>query len=190
MKKIILYAFTLSVFAFGQVFAQSVAEQNLNSAIQSAENVKQEVTVARKAVNQLVKQLTVLNNPNAPLFESKMNYHVNAVLNNSDDIQYFVGLAQSNSVVPFSSTSITNNANELVNQNDIIMALTAQMTTAINANNTSLAISLVQPIRSALTKQFNKSNSIISEIETIKIAITFANFTIIFAILFAIFMIS
>ena len=72
MKKIILYAFTLSVFAFGQVFAQSVAEQNLNSAIQSAENVKQEVTVARKAVNQLVKQLTVLNNPNAPLFEAKI----------------------------------------------------------------------------------------------------------------------
>lgn len=171
MKKIILYAFTLSVFVFGQAVAQSVAEQNLNSAIQSAENVKQEVTVARKAVNQLVKQLTVLNNPNAPLFEAKMNYHVNAVLNNSDDIQYFVGLAQSNSVVPFSSTSITNNANELVNQNDIIMALTAQMTAAINANNTSLAVSLVQPIRSALTKQFNKSNSIISEIETIKIAI-------------------
>jgi hypothetical protein len=168
MKKIIFYALSLTLFVFGQSFAQSVAEQNLNSAIQSAENVKQEVTTARKAVNQLVKQLTVLNNPNVVLFEAKMNYHVNAVLNNSDDIQYFVGLAQSNSTVAFSSTSIVNNANELVNQNDIIMALTAQMTLAINANNTSLALSLVQPIRSALTKQYNKSSAIITEIETIK----------------------
>ncbi|HLP64884.1 hypothetical protein [Flavobacterium sp.] len=171
MKKIILFAFTLSVFAFGQSVAQSVAEQNLDSAIQSAENVQQEVTVARKAVNQLVKQLTVLGTPNAALFESKMNYHVNSVLNNSDDVQYFVGLAQSNSSIPFSSTSIVNDCNELVNQNDIIMALTTQMTAAINANNTSLALSLVQPIRSALTKQFNRSGKIITDIEAIKTAI-------------------
>lgn len=165
------YALTLTFFVFGQTSAQSLAEQNLNSAIQSAENVKQEVTTARKAVNQLVKQLTVLNNPNAPLFEAKMNYHVNSVLNNSDDIQYFVGLAQSNSTIPFSSTSTTNDANELVNQNDIILGLTANMTAAINANNTSLAIALIQPIRTALTRQFNKSASIITQIETIKINI-------------------
>jgi len=171
MKKIIFYALTLTVFVFGQTFAQSLAEQNLNSAIQSAENVQQEVVVARKAVNQLVKQLTVLNNPNAPLFETKINYHVNSVLNNSDDIQYFVGLAQSNSTIPFSSTSIVNNANELVNQNDIIMGLTAQITTAINANNYTLALTYVQPIRSALTRQYNKSGAIITNIESIKISI-------------------
>ncbi len=171
MKKIILLVCTLSAFAFGTSMAQSVAEQNLNSAIQSAENVQQEITTARKAVNQLVKQLTVLGNPNAVLFESKMNYHVNSVLNNSDDVQYFVGLAQSNSSIPFSSTLIVNACNELVNQNDIIIGLTAQMTAAINANNTSLALSLVQPIRSALTKQFNKAAYIINEIEAIKNAI-------------------
>jgi hypothetical protein len=171
MKKIILFVCTLSVVAFGQSMAQSVAEQNLNSAIQSAENVQQEVTTARKAVNQLVKQLTVLGTPNATLFESKMNYHVNSVLNNSDDVQYFVGLAQSNSSTPFSATVIVNACNELVNQNDIIIGLTAQMTAAINANNTSLALSLVQPIRSALTKQFNKAKSIITEIEAIKTTI-------------------
>jgi hypothetical protein len=79
-----------------------------------------------------------------------------------------VGSAQSNSTIPFSSTSIVVKANELVNQNDIIMALPSQMTAAINANNTSLAVSLVQSIRSALNKQSNKSTSIISEIETIK----------------------
>lgn len=171
MKKIIFYALSLTFLFFGQTFAQSVAEQNLNSAIQSAENVQQEVVVARKAVNQLVKQLTVLNNPNAPLFEDKMNYHVNSVLNNSDDIQYFVGLAQSNSTIPFSATSIVNNANELVNQNDIIMGLTAQITSAINANNYTLALTYIQPIRSALTKQFNKSGAIITSIEAIKISI-------------------
>lgn len=171
MKKIILLAFSLTFLFLGQSFAQSVAEQNLNSAIQSSENIQQEVTVARKAVNQLVKQLTVLGTPNAALFEEKMTYHVNSVLNNSDDVQYFVGLAQSNSTTPFSSVSIANTCNELVNQNDIIMGLTAQMTSAINANNTSLALSLVQPIRSALTRQLNKTTNMITEIENIKNAI-------------------
>jgi hypothetical protein len=168
MKKIIFYALTLSVFVCGTSFAQSAAEQHLNSAIQSAENVQQEVATARKAVNQLVKQLTVLYNPNAALFESKMNYHVNSVLNHSDDIQYFVGLAQSSTTVPFSATAITSNANELVNQNDIIIGLTTSMTSAINAGNTNLAVSLVQPIRAALTKQFNKAGNIITQIGTIK----------------------
>jgi len=168
MKKIILYAFTLSVFVFGQTSAQSVAEQNLNSAIQSAENVKQEVVTARKAVNQLVKRLTVLGNPNAVLFESQINAHTNAVLDESDNIQYYVGQAQSNSTIPFSATIITDAANELVNQNDILVGLTANMTAAITANNTNLALALIQPIRSALNKQFNKAGSIISNIEVIK----------------------
>ncbi len=168
MKKIILYAFTLSVLVFGQTFAQSVAEQNLNSAIQSAENIKQEVVTARKAVNQLVKRLTVLGNPNAALFEAQINAHANAVLDESDNIQYYVGLAQSSSSIPFSVTDITIAANELVNQNDILVGLTVNMTAAINANNTNLALALVQPIRSALNKQFNKAGNIISNIEIIK----------------------
>lgn len=168
MKKIILYAFTLTVFIFGQATSQSLAEQNLNSAIQSAANVKQEVVTARKAVNQLVKRLTVLGNPNAALFESQISAHANAVLDESDNIQYYVGLAQSNSSIPFSVTTITAAANELVNQNDILVGLAANMTSAINANNTNLALTLVQPIRTALNKQFNKSTSIINTTETIK----------------------
>lgn len=168
MKKIILYAFALSTFVLGQTSAQSLAEQNLNLAIQSAEKVKQEVVTARKAVNQLVKQLTVFGNPDAATFETKMNTHVNNVLNNSDDIHYFIGLAHDNSSISFSSTTITNAANELVNQNDIIMGLTVSMIEAINNNNTSLALALVQPIRAALTKQYNKATNIITTIETIK----------------------
>lgn len=165
------YVFSLTFLVFGQTFAQSVAEQNLNSAIQSAENVQQEVVVARKTVNQLVKQLTILNNPNAILFEDKMSYHVNSVLNNSDEIQSYVAYAQTNSSIPFSTTSIVNNANELVNQNDIIMDLTAQIKTAITANNYTLALSYIQPIRTALSRQFNKSGAIITAIEAIKISI-------------------
>lgn len=168
MKKIIIYALTLSVFVFGQTFAQSVAEQNLNAAIQSAENVQQEITVARKAVNQLVKQLTILNNPNVALFETKMTNHVNAVLNHSDDIQYFIGLAQTNSTVPFSSTTIITAANELVYQNDLLMSLKDNIINVINANNTPLALSFIQPIRTSLNKQFNKAGSMITQIESIK----------------------
>lgn len=168
MKKVIFYALSLTVFVFGQTFAQSVAEQNLNSAIQSAENVQQEVVSSRKAVNQLVKQLAILGNPNATLFSDKMHYHVNQVQNQADDVDYFVALAKSNSVIDFSSTAITALTTDLVNQNDILLTLTDQMTAAITANNTNLALSLVTPIRSALTRQYNKSGNIISKIEVIK----------------------
>lgn len=167
MKKIIFLALTLTLGVFGQTVAQSVVVQDLNYAIQSAENIQQEVSVARTAVNQLAKQLTILGNPNATLFADKMNYHVNSVLNESDDMQYFIGLAQSNSTIPFSTATISNNANELVNQNDILMDLTNQITTAIDANNTNEAISLIKPIRAALTKQYNLAADSISYIESI-----------------------
>lgn len=171
MKKITFIVMALFLSAICKVSAQSLAEQNLNDAIQSAENVQQEVVIARKVVNQLVKQLTVIGNPNAALFATQMQNHTNNVLNNSDDIHYFIGLAHSNSAIPFDSTVVTNAANELVNQNDIIMIVTNQITVAINSGNTSLALSYIQPLRAALTKQLNKATTIITKIESIKVAI-------------------
>lgn len=168
MKKVIFYALSLTMLVFGQTFAQSVAEQNLDAAIQSAENVQQEVVSSRKAVNLLVKQLTVLGNPNATLFSDKMHYHVNQVQNQADEIDYFVALAKSNSIIDFSTTAITALTTDLVNQNDILLNLTNQMTAAVQANNTTLALSLVTPIRSALTRQYNKSGNIIIKIGIIK----------------------
>ena len=143
MKKVIFYALSLTMLVFGQTFAQSVAEQNLDAAIQSAENVQQEVVSSRKAVNLLVKQLTVLGNPNATLFSDKMHYHVNQVQNQADEIDYFVALAKSNSIIDFSTTAITALTTDLVNQNDILLNLTNQMTAAVQANNSTLALSLV-----------------------------------------------
>lgn len=168
MKKVIFYALSLTVLVFGQTFAQSVAEQNLDSAIQSAENVQQEVVSSRKAVNLLVKQLTVLGNPNATLFSDKMYYHVNQVQNQADDVDYFVALAKSNSIVDFSSTEITALTTQLVNQNDVILNLSNQITAAVLANNTPLALSFVASIRSALTRQFSRAGSIIAKIDVIK----------------------
>lgn len=168
MKKVIFYSLMICLFGYFQVSAQATTEQNLSNAIQSSENIQEEVFIARNAVNQLVKELVILNSPNVPLFENKMSNHVNSVLNNSDDVQYFIGLAHTSSSVAFDSSSVISNANELVNQNDILMNYVSETVTAINNNNTSVALNHLQSICAALTTQNTIAASMILDIETIK----------------------
>ena len=93
MKKIIFYALTLSVFVFGQAFAQSVAEQNLSSAIESAENVKQDVATARynKPIGKTIK---VIGNPNA-VFTKCYDETNDSKEANANDVDTYVATAQS-----------------------------------------------------------------------------------------------
>lgn len=168
MKKVIFYSLMICLFGYFQVSAQSTTEQNLSYTIQSTENIQEEVFIARNAVNQLVKELVILNSPNVPLFESKMTNHVNSVLNNSDDVQYFIGLAHNSSPVTFDSSSVISGANELVNQNDIIMSHVTETVTAINTNNTSVALNHLQSICAVLTTQNTIAQNMITDIETIK----------------------
>jgi hypothetical protein len=171
MKKIIYYALTLSVFVFGQAFAQTVAEQNLNSAIQSAENVKQEVTVSRKAVNQLVKQLVVLGNPNVVFFSNSIDESNDSKESHANDVDTFVSIAKANSSITLNTTAINTLTSQILDQNSVISILKSQIITAIGANNNSLAINLITPLRSALTKQVNRSNTIITKVNELKLLV-------------------
>jgi hypothetical protein len=171
MKKIIYYALILGVFVFGQTFAQSVAEQNLNSALQSAEYVKQEVTVSRKAVNQLVKQLVIIGNPNTVSFSNSIDTSNDNKVANANDIDSFVALAKANSTINFSTSQINALTSQILDQNSVIAVLKNQIVTAIGSNNTSLALNLVTPLRNALTKQVNKANNIKTKIEQIKLLV-------------------
>ncbi|MDN3676523.1 hypothetical protein QWY90_04280 [Flavobacterium paronense] len=169
MKKIIFYALTLSVFVFGSAFAQTVAEQNLSSAIQSAENIKQEVTVSRKAVNQLVKQLTIIRNPNIVLFATIMTNSNDEKETNANNVDYYVATAQSSSSIAFSTALINDLTAKILQQNDVVYLLTNQIVTAVNSGNNSLALNLVTPLRSALTKQFNFARNIITNVQELQV---------------------
>lgn len=68
MKKSIFHVLVLSFLGITQFFGQSTVQQNLDNTIQTAESIKLEVKTARKGVNQLVKELTIIGNPNAVLF--------------------------------------------------------------------------------------------------------------------------
>ena len=171
MKKVIFYACALSVFVFGQTFAQSVAEQNLNSAFQSAENVNLEVAVSRKAVNKLVKQLVVFGNPNSALFSNIIDTSNDAKEVHANDVDSFVNIAKSASTIDFSTSEIDALTAQILDQNAVIYILKTQIIAAIGANNTTLALNLITPLRSALTKQVNRANSIKTKIQQIKLLV-------------------
>ncbi|MEO8517055.1 MAG: hypothetical protein ABI426_09930 [Flavobacterium sp.] len=171
MKKIILCVFTLTTFAFGSVFGQSVAEQNLNSAIESAQKIQQDVETSKKAVNQLVKELTVIGNPNAILFNNKMYDQINSVQNNSDDVFYFVDLAKNASTVSFSSQDIVVLTGDLVTLNDDLIYLSNQIDEALNNQNYNAALNYLPEVNSVLDAQNGKSAEIVAKIELIKTAI-------------------
>ena len=171
MKKTILYVFAVTVFALGQVFAQSTTEQHLNSGIESAEKIKQGVETAEKAVNQLVKEITVIGNPNAVLFNDKMYTQVASVQNNSDDVLYFMDLAKNASVTPFSTQEIDVLTTDLVSLNDDLMYLTSQILDALDHNNNNAALNLVPQVRTVLTSQNDKAAQVIAKIELIKQAV-------------------
>lgn len=171
MKKIIFYALTLSVFVFGPTVAQTVTEQNLSAAILSSENVKQEVTTSRKAVNLLVKQLTIIGNPNATLFANSVTNSNDEKEVNANDINSYVALAQSNSSTTFAITAITAQTDKIFQQNHVISVVTNQIATAVNAGNNSLALNLVPSLRTALTRQLNASNTITIRIKEFQLLV-------------------
>jgi hypothetical protein len=171
MKKSIFYVMIIGFIAMTQVSGQSTTQQNLSNAIQSAETIKLEVKTARKGVNQLVKELTIIGNPNAVLFNNKMFAQVSAVQNNADDINYFVNEAKNSSVIPFSSQEITTLTDDLVILNDNLIYLTNQIVTALNTNSNAVALNYIPQVRAVLTAQNTKAIEIINKINTIKQAV-------------------
>ena len=167
MKRITYYALTLAIFAFGQLTAQT-ASQDFDNAIASTGNIKNSVTVAKKAVGQLAKQLVILGNPDAQLFYDKMFAQVNIVQNNADDVDYFVSEAQNVTTIPFSSATVNAITTNLVSLNDELIGLTYEITEAINDNNTTVAVNLLPQVNAVLESQNTQSDNLIAELNALK----------------------
>ncbi len=162
MKKITFYAMTLFVALVGSsVFAQT-AQQNLDYAVQSAENIHQDTPAAKTAAVQLAKQIVLLNAPNAQQFYDAMFVQVNSIQNNSDDVDYFASLARTASQNAFSTASINAITAELVNLNDILIGLTFQINDALAANDNATALNLIPNVKSVLDQQYTTTTSLIN----------------------------
>jgi hypothetical protein len=172
MKKAAIYAATLLLGAWSNANAQSTTAQYLDNAIQTAENIPQDVQTASNAIDELVLELTVLNNPDANAFHNELFFLINNVQNNADDIDYFVGLTKAESQVDFSTAPVNALTTQLVVLNDEVIGLTTQITDAVLDNRNGDALSLIPDLRNMIAAQAETAQDIISEIEAIKSATT------------------
>jgi hypothetical protein len=172
MKKAAIYAATLLLGAWGSAQAQTSVTQNLNNAIQTAENIPQDVQTASNAMDELVLELNVTGNPDANAFYSELFVLVNHIQNNADDIDYFVGLAKDASAVDFTTAPVNNLTAQLVVLNDDVIVLTGQINDAVLGNRCQDANALIPALRNAIAGQASVANDIIAEIEAIKSATT------------------
>lgn len=168
MKKLATYAAALLLTGMSTSFAQNNAQQDLDNAIQTAENIPQDVQNASNAIDRLVFELNISGTPDAQVFYNDLFVLVNHIQNNADDIDYFVGLAQNESVIPFSTTSVNQLTAQLVVLNDDVITLTNDIKDAVVENRYNDANSLIPALRTAIAGQSDVSDDIISEIESIK----------------------
>ncbi|WP_300665628.1 hypothetical protein [Fluviicola sp.] len=169
MKKLATYAAALLLTTgLSTSFAQNNTQQDLNNAIQTAENIPQDVQTASNAIDRLVYELNITGTPDADAFYSDLFVLINQVQNNADDIDYFMGLAQNESPVSFSTAPVNQITAQLVALNDDVINLTTQIKDAVLGNQYSNANALIPALRNTLATQANLADNIISEIETIK----------------------
>ncbi|MNJ89013.1 hypothetical protein D3C87_65740 [compost metagenome] len=168
MKKLITYAAALMLTGLSTSFAQNNTQQYLDNAIQTAENIPQDVQNASNAIDRLVYEVNISGTPDAHAFYSSLFVLINHVQNNADDIDYFMGLAENESTIPFSVAPVTALTAQLVVFNDDVIGLTYQIKDAVVENRYNDANSLIPSLRNALAAQSATSGDIITLIEGIK----------------------
>lgn len=168
MKKIMYAALSVMLLVSAKSVAQSAAEQGVNDAKTAASDLKVQVTNSRKAINLLVKQLTVLGNPNVATFSNSMSAAYNNRDANATDAIDYVNQATAQTTIPFNAAPALTLMDQILDENDFVtFYLTNQIIDAVNANNTTLALNLVPYLRTSLTKQFNKSTQFIAQMDVI-----------------------
>lgn len=168
MKKLATYAAALLLTGLSNSFAQNNTQQYLDNAIQTAENIPQDVQNASNAIDRLVYELNIAGNPDADAFYNSLFILVNHVQNNADDIDYFMGLAQNESTVSFSTAPVNGLTAQLVVLNDDVIGLTGQIKDAVLENRYNDANSLIPNLRNTIAAQSGTADNIISEIKAIK----------------------
>lgn len=172
MKKLVTYAAAFLLTTMSTSFAQNNTQPNLNSAIQTAENIPQDVQNASNAIDRLVYELNITSTPDADAFYSDLFILVNHIQNNADDIDYFMSLAHDESTVPFSTASVNGLTTQLVVLNDDVITLTNQIKDAVVENQYNDANSLIPGLRNAIAAQADVAVNIVTEIEAIKLLTT------------------
>lgn len=168
MKKLVTYAAALMLTGLSTSFAQNNVQADLNNAIQTAENIPQDVQNASNAIDRLVYEVNISGTPDANAFYNDLFVLVNHIQNNADDIDYFVSLAANESVVPFSTTPVNNLTAQLVVLNDDVIVLTGQIKDAVLENRYNDANGLIPDLRNAIASQSAVAEDIILVIEGIK----------------------
>lgn len=167
MKKTAIYVATVVASLFSTAYAQNVSGY-FDNALQTAENIGQDAQTGEAAVDKLVKELTLLGNPDILYFQNSLLFVMNNMQNNADDIDYFMGEAQQASPVAFSVVPVTVLTAQLVVQNDDVVTLTQAIVDAVGNGNTPQALSFLQELQESLAAQTATGNELIAAIDSIR----------------------
>jgi hypothetical protein len=171
MKKIFtLLSVCMLLLMNVQVSAQGVAVENINNALVSANDILSTVKNEKKAVSTLVKQIVVLNNPNVTQFLSVMTPAHNVIVDQPDNINYFMSLAYDASPT-FNRLPIQTRLDQIVGIDDDVIFYTQQAVAALQSNNNNAAIQALSSLSGFLNSQQSLINQVITRLNNIKNAL-------------------
>ncbi len=150
--------------------AQGVAVENINNALVSANDILNTVKNERKAVNTLVKQIVVLNNPNLTQFLSVMTPAHNVIVDQSDNINYYMSLAYAASPT-FNQVPVQTRLDQIVGIDDNVVLSTQQVATALQSTNNNAALQALTSLSGYLSNQQSLTNQVITRLNNIKNAL-------------------
>ncbi|MEM6684995.1 MAG: hypothetical protein AAF617_04285 [Bacteroidota bacterium] len=176
MKKITqVFSALLLFFAVSTQAQQSVLD-DLDETFDSAEVIRIEAKRVRTALKTLTVDYLVNNNVNADVatYLQIMDVGMEVVEEFSDEVIFFIGqAAQGNSNID--PTSIQSKASQIEGNEDFVRIKSAELATAIQQNNRSLARSLIREIRRLLNGQINLAKDIKNEATAFKAVATVYN---------------
>jgi hypothetical protein len=159
----------LSLFAT-QASAQGAAVQNINDALVSANHIKETIRDEKKAATTLTKQIVIFNNPNLTQFLNVMDPSHNVIIDETDNIYYFMSLAYAVSPT-FNQVPVQTRLNDIVSVQDNVMLATQQIEDALLAGNNGAALTAISNLVNALNSQLTLINQVITRLNNIKNAL-------------------
>lgn len=150
--------------------AQLTVHQQLDNAIQTAENIQQYAQTARGVSDNLALQIVVLNAPDANQFYNTIIPALNGTLDEADNTLYWANEARIQSGNAFSLDGVTDIAIEVQNQQNDAIYLSAQIKDAVEAGNTTGALNLIASLNVVLNFQQSLAVDLVTVLEEMKAA--------------------
>jgi hypothetical protein len=146
--------------------AQQTPVQLLDQAISESKALKTRVSEARKASNQLSKQVLLAGLASPTAFEASLSSATNRMQDHADNIGSAFQQAHSLSGGAFSLTPLTQSITRIRSQIDVLDAIRNQVVTALQAGNEALAQQNIGLLNTGLSRMNSLSNQMTNQLQS------------------------